>query len=47
MSYEVQAVDAWGTSATGYLGTIHFASADTHADLPADYTFQAADHGDA
>ncbi|MGD0861702.1 MAG: hypothetical protein ABSA21_02945, partial [Candidatus Limnocylindrales bacterium] len=46
-SYEVQAVDALDNIATGYTGTIHFSSSDTQADLPADYTFQAADHGDA
>ncbi len=46
-SYEVQALDALNNIATGYTGTIHFSSSDTQADLPADYTFQAADHGDA
>jgi hypothetical protein len=46
-SYEVTAVDASGDINTGYVGTIHFTSSDAHADLPADYTFLASDHGDA
>ena len=45
-SYEVKEVDASGNINTGYVGTIHFTTSDTHADLPADYTFLASDHGD-
>src|SRR5262249_43323235 len=33
------------TANTGYLGTVHFTSTDPLAVLPADYTFNAADHG--
>jgi hypothetical protein len=39
----VTAVDAYGNTAPGYLGTIHFTSTDAQATLPADYTFAAAD----
>src|SRR5262249_20930987 len=31
--------------ATGYRGTVHFASSDNQAVLPADYAFTAADAG--
>jgi hypothetical protein len=41
----VTAKDAQGHVATGYTGTVHFTSSDSHAGLPADYTFVAADHG--
>src|SRR5262249_43936733 len=34
-----------GSTATGYLGTIHFSSSDPQAGLPADYTFTTADNG--
>jgi hypothetical protein len=44
-SVTVKAYDAYGNVATGYLGTIHFTSSDTHATLPADYTFIAGDKG--
>ncbi len=37
--------DIYGNVATGYLGTVTFASTDTLATLPADYTFTAADAG--
>ena len=37
--------DAYGNTATGYLGTVHFTSSDTHANLPGDYTFTVADAG--
>jgi acyl CoA:acetate/3-ketoacid CoA transferase beta subunit len=30
---------------TGYTGTIHFTSSDSHAAKPADYTFQSTDQG--
>jgi streptogramin lyase len=42
----VTARDAYGNTATGYTGTVHFSSADPYgAGLPADYTFQAGDRG--
>jgi hypothetical protein len=44
-SVTVTAKDAYGTTATGYRGTIHFTSTDTKAVLPADYTFTAGDAG--
>src|SRR5262249_37978885 len=34
-----------GSINTGYWGTVHFTSSDPQADLPADYTFSAADQG--
>jgi hypothetical protein len=43
--FEVLAMDAYGNVATGYTGTVHFTSSDTHAVLPASYTFTAADRG--
>jgi hypothetical protein len=39
----VTAFDAFGNIARGYLGTVHFASSDPAAALPADYQFAAAD----
>jgi subtilisin-like proprotein convertase family protein len=44
-SFTVTARDANGNVATGYTGTVHFASSDPQAGLPADYTFTAADGG--
>jgi predicted outer membrane repeat protein len=44
-SFNVTVRDAFGNTATGYLGTIHFTSTDNQAVLPADYTFVAADNG--
>ena len=41
----VTALDAYGNTATGYTGAIHFTSSDSHAVLPADYTFVGADKG--
>ena len=41
----VTAEDASGNTATGYRGTIHFASSDPAAVLPADYTFTTSDPG--
>jgi hypothetical protein len=41
----VSALDQYGNVATGYTGTVHFASSDPQAVLPADYTFSAADAG--
>jgi hypothetical protein len=37
--------DAYGNTVTGYTGTVHFASSDHQATLPANYTFTAADAG--
>ena len=41
----VTARDAFGNIATGYTGTVKFATSDTLATLPASYTFTAADAG--
>jgi hypothetical protein len=42
----VTAQDAYGNTATGYTGTVHFTSGDPYgASLPADYTFQPTDQG--
>ncbi len=39
------AYDAFGNLATGYVGTVHFASSDAGATLPSDYSFTNADAG--
>jgi hypothetical protein len=44
-NFRVQAIDATGHTASGYTGTVQFASSDDQAALPADYTFTAADQG--
>jgi subtilisin-like proprotein convertase family protein len=46
-SVTVTARDAYGNTATGYTGTVHFSSSDAAAGvkLPADYSFTAADRG--
>jgi probable HAF family extracellular repeat protein len=44
-SFTVVARDAYGNTATGYAGTVHFSSSDPQAALPGDYTFTAADQG--
>jgi hypothetical protein len=41
----VTAVDAYGNRGALYQGTVHFSSSDGAANLPADYTFAASDHG--
>ena len=41
----VTAQDAFGNTATGYIGTVHFTSTDGAAVLPANYTFVAGDAG--
>src|SRR5207245_569732 len=41
----VTAKDAYGNTASGYLGTVHFTSSDAQATLPANYAFVAADAG--
>src|SRR5205823_375522 len=44
-NFTVTARDAFGNTATGYAGTVHFTSSDPQAVLPANYTFAAADAG--
>jgi hypothetical protein len=44
-SVTVTAVDSYGNFAADYTGTVHFSSGDPLAQLPADYTFTAADQG--
>ena len=44
-SFTVVAYDSYGNIATGYTGTIQFASNDSRASLPANYTFTAGDAG--
>jgi hypothetical protein len=44
-SITVTALDACGNVATGYLGTVKFASTDSGAKLPGKYTFTASDQG--
>jgi hypothetical protein len=44
-SFTVTARDAYGNVTPGYTGTVHFTSTDPKASLPADYPFQASDHG--
>src|SRR5437016_9859462 len=44
-SFTVSARDAYGNTATGYTGTVHFTSSDAQAALPADYTFTNTDAG--
>ena len=41
----VTAKNSGGTTATGYVGTIHFTSTDAAAGLPANYTFVPEDNG--
>lgn len=41
----VTVLDTLGNVMTGYSGTVHLASGDAQAALPADYTFTAGDHG--
>jgi hypothetical protein len=44
-SVTVTAKDAYGNTATGYRGKIHFSGSDPAAVLPANYTFTATDAG--
>jgi photosystem II stability/assembly factor-like uncharacterized protein len=44
-NFTVTARDIYGKVVPSYTGTIHFTSSDGHAQLPADYTFVAADGG--
>jgi hypothetical protein len=41
----VTAKDAFGNTATGYRGIVHFTSSDGQATLPANYTFKSGDAG--
>jgi hypothetical protein len=41
----VTALDAYGNAATGYRGTVKFASSDNSAKLPGKYTYTASDQG--
>jgi phospholipase C len=45
LTITVTAQDAYGNTVTNYLGTVHFASSDHQAKLPADYTFVTKDNG--
>ncbi len=44
-SLTLEARDAFSNTASGYLGTVQFASTDGRATLPANYAFVAADGG--
>jgi hypothetical protein len=44
-TFTVTAKDSDGNTFTGYRGTVYFTSSDPKAQLPADYTFTAADNG--
>ena len=44
-TFTVTALDASGQLDTGYAGTVHFASSDPGAVLPADYAFSSTDQG--
>ena len=44
-TFVVTARDAYGNPATGYTGTLSFASSDGRATLPANYQFTVADNG--
>jgi hypothetical protein len=46
-SFWLTAKDAYGNTATGYTGTVHFTSSDPQAVLPADITFTSANAGNA
>jgi hypothetical protein len=45
VAFAVAATDALGRPDPTYIGTVHFASSDLRADLPADCTFTAEDRG--
>ena len=44
-AFTVTAVNSYGKVIPGYSGTVQFSSSDSHATLPASYTFTAADAG--
>ncbi|MBK7804438.1 MAG: IPT/TIG domain-containing protein [Chloracidobacterium sp.] len=43
--FTVRALDAYGNTATGFLGTVSFSSSDGAAVLPANYAFTGGDAG--
>ncbi|HEX9467780.1 MAG TPA: hypothetical protein VGA11_05175 [Acidimicrobiia bacterium] len=43
--YTVTALTAGATTATAYVGTVHFTTSDASHTLPGDYTFVAGDNG--
>jgi hypothetical protein len=45
-NFTVTAKDAFGNTATGYTGTVHFTSSDGKAALPANYTFTTGTNAD-
>jgi hypothetical protein len=45
VSIAVQALDQFNNPVPGYQGSVHFSSSDSLAQLPANYTFTAADNG--
>lgn len=45
ISLTVRAIDAYSNSISGYTGTVAITSTDTIANVPANYTFTAADAG--
>jgi len=45
VSLTLTALDPFNNTATGYTGTVHVASTDSTASLPADYSFGAGDAG--
>jgi uncharacterized repeat protein (TIGR03803 family) len=44
-SVTVTAVDAYGNTAAGYRGTVHFSDSVGGATLPGNYTYKASDNG--
>jgi sugar lactone lactonase YvrE len=44
-SITISAFDPYGNKATSYAGTLHFASTDLHAGLPANYSYGPLDQG--
>jgi hypothetical protein len=44
-NFTVKARDAYGNTASGYRGTVHFSSTDAQAGLPGNYTFTSGDAG--
>ena len=45
IAFTVTALDASGSTVTGYTGTVTFVASDNAASLPADYTFTTSDAG--
>src|SRR5437899_1966633 len=44
-NFSVTALDAFGNTATSYVGTVTFTTTDVKGILPANYTFISADSG--